>query len=156
MPGSESEKDLAAAAVVLLTRRGRGTARSGVEGGLPGLTLLTLCPYVRPESYSPSRPVASPPDDATRGPSLGCPAPQNLGGFRRQHPIGPYGLDFYCAAAKLCVEVDGQTHWLGDAQARDLERDAWLALRGVRTLRLSASLVFEDLDTALRMIEATA
>ena len=70
--------------------------------------------------------------------------------FRRQHPIGPYGLDFYCDAAKLCVEVDGQTHWLGEAQARD----AWLALRGVRTLRLSASLVFEDLDTALRMIEA--
>ena len=53
-------------------------------------------------------------------------------------------------AAKLCVEVDGQTHWLGEAQARD----AWLALRGVRTLRLSASLVFEDLDTALWMIEA--
>ncbi len=28
--------------------------------------------------------------------------------FRRQHPIGPYILDFYCAALKLCVEVDGQ------------------------------------------------
>jgi very-short-patch-repair endonuclease len=25
--------------------------------------------------------------------------------FRRQHPIGPYVLDFYCPAAKLCVEV---------------------------------------------------
>ena len=47
-------------------------------------------------------------------------------------------------------------HWLGDAQARDAERDAWLALRGVRTLRISASHVFEDLDTALRMIEANA
>ncbi|WP_366852839.1 DUF559 domain-containing protein [Phenylobacterium sp.] len=27
--------------------------------------------------------------------------------FRRQHPIGPYVLDFYCAKARLCVEVDG-------------------------------------------------
>ena len=76
--------------------------------------------------------------------------------FRRQHPIGPCVLDFYCDAAKLCVEVDGQTHWIGDAQARDAERDAWLALRGIRTLRIAASLVFEDLDTALRMIEANA
>ena len=74
--------------------------------------------------------------------------------FRRQHPIGPYVLDFFCDAVRLCVEVDGQTHWLGDAQVRDAERDAWLSLRGIRTLRISASLVFEDLDTALRMIEA--
>ena len=76
--------------------------------------------------------------------------------FRRQHPIGPYVLDFYGDAAKLCVEVDGQTHWIGEAQARDAERDAWLELRGIRTLRVAASLVFEDLDTALRMIEANA
>ncbi|WP_397404921.1 endonuclease domain-containing protein [Phenylobacterium sp.] len=76
--------------------------------------------------------------------------------FRRQHPIGPYVLDFYCDAAKLCVEVDGQAHWIGDAQARDADRDAWLTLRGIRTLRIAASLVFEDLDTALRMIEASA
>jgi very-short-patch-repair endonuclease len=76
--------------------------------------------------------------------------------FRRQHPIGPYILDFYCDAAKLAVEVDGQSHWLGNAQRRDAERDAWLELRGVRTLRLSASLVLGDLDAALRMIEAAA
>ena len=76
--------------------------------------------------------------------------------FRRQHPVGPYVLDFYCVSANLAVEVDGQTHWLGDAPARDAERDAWLALRGIRTLRISASLVFEDLDAALRMIEASA
>ena len=30
--------------------------------------------------------------------------------FRRQHALGPYILDFYCAAAKLCVEVDGPAH----------------------------------------------
>ena len=30
--------------------------------------------------------------------------------FRRQHPIGPYVLDFYCAAARLAVEIDGMGH----------------------------------------------
>jgi len=30
--------------------------------------------------------------------------------FRRQHPVGPYILDFYCAAGKLAVEVDGPVH----------------------------------------------
>ena len=73
--------------------------------------------------------------------------------FRRQHPIGPYVLDFYCDRARLAVEVDGQTHWIGNNQARDVRRDAWVAAQGIRTLRLSASLVFEDLDAALRTID---
>ncbi len=73
--------------------------------------------------------------------------------FRRQHPIGAYVLDFYCDREKLAVEVDGQAHWLGDNQARDARRDAWLAERGIRTLRLSASLIRDDLDAALRMID---
>jgi very-short-patch-repair endonuclease len=30
--------------------------------------------------------------------------------FRRQHPAGVYVVDFYCAAAKLAIEVDGRTH----------------------------------------------
>jgi very-short-patch-repair endonuclease len=47
--------------------------------------------------------------------------------FRRQHPIGPYVLDFYCEAAKLAVEVDGASHGAGDRPARDARRDAWLA-----------------------------
>jgi very-short-patch-repair endonuclease len=29
--------------------------------------------------------------------------------FRRQHPIGPYVLDFYCAKANLAIEIDGMT-----------------------------------------------
>ena len=72
--------------------------------------------------------------------------------FRRQHPYGPFVLDFYCDRAKLAVEVDGQTHWLGDAPLRDIERDEWLAGRGVRVLRLSAILIFQDMDAAIRMI----
>jgi very-short-patch-repair endonuclease len=72
--------------------------------------------------------------------------------FRRQHPVGPYVLDFYCDAARLAVEVDGQTHSIGAQPQHDRQRDAWLLLRDIRTLRLSASLIFEDLDAAVRTI----
>ncbi|RYB05373.1 DUF559 domain-containing protein [Lichenibacterium ramalinae] len=44
--------------------------------------------------------------------------------FRRQHPLGPYVLDFYCDEARLGVEVDGLAHDLGSAPARDRMRDA--------------------------------
>lgn len=55
--------------------------------------------------------------------------------FRRQHAFGPYILDFYCASAKLCVEVDGPIH--AERAAHDARRDAWLAAQDVRTLRFS-------------------
>ena len=74
--------------------------------------------------------------------------------FRKQHPVGPYVLDFYCHEARLCVEVDGAGHiarW-----QKDERRDAWLAEKGIRTLRLSAQLVLKDIDGALRMIAAAA
>jgi very-short-patch-repair endonuclease len=72
--------------------------------------------------------------------------------FRKQHPIGPYVLDFYCDAWKLAIEVDGGSHSFGDRPVRDERRDAWLLERGVRTLRLSASLILEDVDDATRTI----
>jgi very-short-patch-repair endonuclease len=42
--------------------------------------------------------------------------------FRHQHPAGPYVLDFYCAAVKLVVEVDGEAHSRGDRPERDFAR----------------------------------
>jgi very-short-patch-repair endonuclease len=74
--------------------------------------------------------------------------------FRKQHPVGPYVLDFYCEAARLAVEVDGGSHDFGDRPERDDRRDAWLLARGVRTLRLSASLILTDVDDATRTIIA--
>jgi very-short-patch-repair endonuclease len=53
--------------------------------------------------------------------------------FRRQHPIGPYIVDFVCLRARLVVEVDGGQH---DAQAEaDAERTRWLTGRGYRVVR---------------------
>ena len=67
--------------------------------------------------------------------------------FRRQHPIGPYSLDFYCAELKLCVEVDGEQHGLRIEQ--DRKRDAYLADLGIRTIRIPAFLLKSHLDVAV-------
>ena len=58
--------------------------------------------------------------------------------FRRQHPIGDYVLDFYCAEAKLGVEVDGVAHDMGDRPERNEARTAMLLERGVTILRIPA------------------
>lgn len=64
--------------------------------------------------------------------------------FRRQHPSGDYSLDFYCSDAALAIEIDGEAHSRGDRPARDERRDAWLAERGIETLRVPASVVLRD------------
>ena len=66
--------------------------------------------------------------------------------FRRQHPLGPFVLDFYCPAMKLAVEVDGVIHRMDDHAARDERRDAWLAEQGVQVLRIPADDVLQDVD----------
>ena len=72
--------------------------------------------------------------------------------FRRQHPVGPYVLDFFCPAARLCVEVDGQSHDTEDRQEKDAARDRWLARQGIMTLRIPASHVLSSVDSALSAI----
>jgi very-short-patch-repair endonuclease len=76
--------------------------------------------------------------------------------FRRQHAAGPYVLDFYCAPAKLAVEVDGEAHNRGDRPRRDEARDAWLVLQGVRVMRYPASEVLSKLDAVVGQIMAVA
>ena len=66
--------------------------------------------------------------------------------FRRQHPIGPYILDFYCPSTKLAVEVDGFAHDTGDRPQRDDARTAWLKQQGVEVLRIAARDVLADPD----------
>jgi very-short-patch-repair endonuclease len=74
--------------------------------------------------------------------------------FRRQHPLGPYVLDFYCHAARLAVEVDGGSHNIAGRRERDLARDAWLGDRGIHTLRLPARLLEDNPGQALALIRA--
>ena len=76
--------------------------------------------------------------------------------FRRQHPIGPFILDFYCVSAKLAVEVDGSVHTLGDNPARDDSRDLWLERHGVTVLRIEARHVRDKLEAVLTEIGRAA
>ena len=76
--------------------------------------------------------------------------------FRRQHPIGPYVLDFYCAKARLAVEVDGIGHDMSDRPQRDLRRDAWLTGQGVTVMRISATEVMRAFDDVVDAIVRTA
>ncbi len=68
--------------------------------------------------------------------------------FRRQHPVGPYVLDFYCAKANLCIEIDGISHSMADQPQRDETRDAWLAKRGITVMRIPAVEVTRNPDEA--------
>ena len=76
--------------------------------------------------------------------------------FRRQHPLGPYVLDFYCHEARLALEVDGTSHIGDQAAAHDAKRDAYLARQGVRTVRIAVSDIYEDLEEVLVGIAAEA
>ena len=64
--------------------------------------------------------------------------------FRKQHPAGPYVLDFFCARANLAVEVDGIAHNMGDRPQRDIERDAWLKQYRIEVVRIAAADVLRD------------
>ncbi|AZS22368.1 MULTISPECIES: endonuclease domain-containing protein [unclassified Caulobacter] len=79
---------------------------------------------------------------------------RKIGGlqFRRQHPVGPYILDFYCEALRLAVEVDGEWHCFDHRPRRDAERDAWLEDRGISTLRIPAREILASPEAAVGRI----
>ena len=72
--------------------------------------------------------------------------------FRKQHPIGPYILDFFCAGAALAVEVDGLGHDHPEQGAHDKRRTAWLQARGIRVVRIAARDVMGELEGVLGLI----
>ena len=75
--------------------------------------------------------------------------------FRRQHPIGRCVVDFYCAATRLVIEVDGEAHSMGDRPARDRIRGEILAKAGFDTLRIAARDVLGNLGGVMTHILTT-
>ncbi len=68
--------------------------------------------------------------------------------FRRQHPIGPYVVDFYCSSHGLVVELDGNSH--ADRGREDLERQHYLeSVAGLRVLRLGNDDVLDDRESVV-------
>ena len=72
--------------------------------------------------------------------------------FRRQHPNGPYVLDFYCVSAKLAIELDGDPHGHPDQKNHDESKDHYLAQRGIRVLRFWNNDLRENKDGVLTTI----
>ncbi len=56
--------------------------------------------------------------------------------FSRQKVLGKYIADFYCAQAKLVVELDGSQHFEPDAAAKDADRTSFLAGYGLTVIRV--------------------
>ena len=74
--------------------------------------------------------------------------------FRRQQPVGPYILDFYCYDYKLCIELDGGQHYTSEGQKGDEDRAVFLATSGIHTLRFSNLDVLKNLEAVvLRIVE---
>ena len=77
-------------------------------------------------------------------------------GFRRQHPLDGAIADFYCAKARLVIEVDGEIHSCPEIRERDQLRDQWMKERGLTVLRFTNDQVFNDLARVLNEILAAA
>lgn len=73
--------------------------------------------------------------------------------FRRQVTVGNYILDFYCAAARLAVELDGSQHYDPDEQRYDEKRTAYLNGLGIEVLRFSNLDVLQNLRDVCQAID---
>lgn len=62
--------------------------------------------------------------------------------FRRQHPIGPYFVDFACVSRMLVIEIDGDHH--ADQAEADRRRTAAMEALGWRVLRFAANEVVQN------------
>ena len=70
--------------------------------------------------------------------------------FRRQHVIGPYVTDFFCAESNLVVELDGHSH--DTTAVADLERERYLQRQGLLVIRFSNDDVIREIDRVLEAI----
>jgi very-short-patch-repair endonuclease len=70
--------------------------------------------------------------------------------FGRQHVVGAYFVDFYCAEAQLVIELDGRSH--DGRAAYDRQRTEFLQREGLRVIRYSNDDVLEDVDAVAEAI----
>ena len=72
--------------------------------------------------------------------------------FTKQHSIGHYIVDFYCASEKLIVELDGEVHNNLEAQEYDYKRTTYLEQKGYKVIRFENKMVFDLLPSVLKEI----
>ena len=76
--------------------------------------------------------------------------------FRQQYSVGLYILDFYGAAIKLAIEIDGPSHEGDEAAAYDANRQAFIESYGIHFLRFSNEQIYRQLDAVIESIATTA
>jgi len=72
--------------------------------------------------------------------------------LRRQHPVGGFVADFYCAACRTVFEIDGISHAMGSRPDTDASRTAWMERHGLRVIRIPAADVLRDPDATAQAI----
>jgi very-short-patch-repair endonuclease len=72
--------------------------------------------------------------------------------FRKQHPVGAYVADFFCAERGVIIEVDGLAHDMGDRPERDQRRDAQLREVGLKIVCIPASEVLKNVSDMADLI----
>ena len=73
--------------------------------------------------------------------------------FRRQHSVSNYILDFYCAAERLAIELDGAHHYTLTGSENDFIRDGDLSQLNITVLRFENRVVFENIEGVLEEIK---
>ncbi len=72
--------------------------------------------------------------------------------FRRQHPVDPYILDFYCHEHQLAIEVDGSQHYRDEGRTKDKVRTEALNEKGIRVLRFDNRQVLTETEAVLTQV----
>ena len=73
--------------------------------------------------------------------------------FYRQRVVGQYIVDFYCAKAKLVVELDGSQHFEDTGLEADKVRDEFLRNQGLAVLRFPNNAVNENFEGVCETID---
>jgi len=74
--------------------------------------------------------------------------------FRRQHQIGDYIVDFYCASEKLIIELDGSVHETVERKKKDHKRDTYLQSLGNKIIRIKNHEILNETESTLKRIES--
>ncbi len=72
--------------------------------------------------------------------------------FTKQHSIGGFIVDFYCASEKLIIELDGEIHMNSVSEEYDEKRTAYLEQLGFKVIRFENKMVFDVLSSVLNEI----
>ncbi|MBQ7866632.1 MAG: endonuclease domain-containing protein [Clostridia bacterium] len=73
--------------------------------------------------------------------------------FTRQKVLGRYIADFYCAQAKLVIELDGSQHYQPEEMQHDAQRTAFLEKYGLRVLRIGNNEVMRNFSGVCEWID---